>query len=113
MTIIALVPRPHVRTIRIQRRQGMLSDSQRAAFRFFRARAQHGTLFSSADVERAVGWGSGSFNTYKTKHLREYVTSKGSGKFTIKPEFLRISEEDFENIVSQSRKTVARFVRSV
>ena len=61
----------------------MLSESQRVAFRFFRARAQDGVSFSAADVERAVGWGSGSFNTYKTKHLKEYVNSEGSGKFTI------------------------------
>jgi hypothetical protein len=91
----------------------MLSESQRAAFRFFRARAQDGVAFSASDVERTAGWGAGSFNTYKTKHLKEYVTSKGGGKLSINPHFLRISEEDFDNIVSQSRKTVARFVRSV
>lgn len=91
----------------------MLSDSQRAAFRFFRQRASDSNLFSQADIERAVGWAPGSFTTYKTKHLKEYLTSKGSGKFSIKPHFLRISEEEFDNIVSQSRKTVARFTRSV
>lgn len=69
--------------------------------------------FSAAEVERAVGWGAGSFNTYKTKHLKEYMTSEGSGKFTIQRHILRIGEEDFGNIVSRSRKTIARFVRSV
>ncbi|MBX7134226.1 MAG: hypothetical protein K1X67_16255 [Fimbriimonadaceae bacterium] len=91
----------------------MLSESQRSAFRFFRARAHDGAAFSAADVERAVGWASGTFSTYKTKHLKAHITAHGRGYYKVKPYFLRVSEEDFDNIVSQSRKTVARFARSV
>jgi hypothetical protein len=91
----------------------MLSESQRAALRFLRARAQDGAAFTPADVERVAAWGTGSFNTYKTKHLKEYVTTVGQGKYTIKPHFLRLTDDDFHGIVSQSRKTVARFVRTV
>lgn len=91
----------------------MLSDSQRAAFRFLRARAQSGDSFSAADIEKVAAWRSGSFTTYKTKHLKEYVTTVGSGQYTIKPHFLRLNEEDFHGIVAQSRKTVARFARTV
>ena len=58
-------------------------------------------------------WGSRSFATYKTKHLKEYLQSVGGGKYTITPHFLRLTDEDFQEIVSQSRKTVARFVRTV
>jgi len=91
----------------------MLSEAQRAAYRFLRARAQHEDAFTAADIERVAAWGPGSFTTYKTKHLKEYVTTVGQGKYTIKPHFLRLTEDDFHGIVSQSRKTVARFVRTV
>ena len=91
----------------------MLSESQRAALRFLRLRAQDQSPFSAADIERVAAWGSGSFSTYKTKHLKEYLQPVGKGKFTIKPHFLRLTDDDFQNIVSQSRRTVARFVRSV
>jgi hypothetical protein len=91
----------------------MLSDSQRAAFRFLQARAQDDDSFSAADIERVAGWRAGSFITYKTKHLKEYVKTVGRGRYKITPHFLRQTEEDFHGIVSQSRKTVARFVRTV
>lgn len=90
-----------------------LTDAQRLAYRFLRARAQDGEKFSAADIERVAGWKSGSFKTYKTKHLKEYVTTVGSGKYTVGPYFLRITEDDFSEIVSQSRRTVARFGRTV
>lgn len=91
----------------------MLSESQRAAFRFLRARAQSGDSFSAANIEEVAAWQPGSFTTYKTKHLKDYVTTVGSGKFTIAPHFLRLSQDDFHGIVTQSRKAVARFARSV
>lgn len=91
----------------------MLSESQRAAFRFLRSRATSGELFSAADIEEVAAWQSGSFATYKTKHLKDYVTTVGAGKFTIAPHFLRLSEDEFHGIVTQSRKAVARFARTV
>ena len=91
----------------------MLTDSHRAALRFLRLRAQDEGSFSAADIEKVAGWASGSFATYKTKHLKEYIESVGKGKYTIKPHFRRLTDEDFQNIVSQTRKTVARFVRTV
>ena len=86
----------------------MLTDAQRAALRFLRLRAQDQTSFSAADIERVAAWGSESFATYKTKHLKEYLQSVGGGRYTITPHFLRLTDEDFQEIVSQSRKTVAR-----
>lgn len=90
-----------------------LSESQRSAFRFLRARAADGDAFTQADIEKEVGWKTGSFSTYKTKHLKGYIERVGKGSFTISPHFRRLTEDDFHSIVTQSRNTIARFVRTV
>lgn len=90
-----------------------LSESQRSAFRFLRARAADGDSFTQADIEKEVGWKTGSFATYKTKHLKGYIERVGKGSFTIAPHFRRLTEDDFHGIVTQSRNTIARFVRTV
>lgn len=90
-----------------------LSESQRSALRFLRARAADGDAFTQADIEKEVGWQTGSFSTYKTKHLKGYIERVGKGSFTIAPHFRRLTEDDFHGIVTQSRNTIARFVRTV
>src|SRR5579885_3595053 len=90
-----------------------LSESQRAAHRFLRQRADDGNTFTAADVEKVAGWKPGSFSTYRTKHLRDYVSRAGKQRFKVSPRFLRMTEEQFAEIVGQSRKTVARFQRAI
>jgi hypothetical protein len=84
-----------------------LTDAQRAAYRFLLKQASTGTTFTAADLEKVAGWKPGSFSTYKTKHLRDYVS--GKGRLTVSPRFQRVSESDFAEIVGQSRTSVARF----
>lgn len=94
----------------------MLTESQKAAFTFLLLRAKDGKAFTVADIEKVVGWQKGSFTTYRTKHLKGYLVATKRGKtseFTIKPHFRRLTEEEFQEIVTQSRKTVAQFGRTV
>jgi hypothetical protein len=86
-----------------------LSESQRAAYRYLRARADDG----AADLERVAGWKPATFSTFRTKHLRDYLVSAGRGHYRIEPQFLRLTPEQFGDIVGQSRKAVARFQRTV
>jgi hypothetical protein len=84
-----------------------LTDSQRAAYRFLRQKAGDQSPFTAADLERVAGWKRSAFDTYKTKHLRDYIS--GKGPFTIHPKFRRVTEVEFGEIVGQSRTSVARF----
>ncbi len=88
-----------------------LNEAQRAAYRFFRQKARDGTTFTAADLEQVAGWKRSAFDAYKSKHFKSYISSKAP--FTIKHGFLRLTEDDFAEIVGQSRKTVARFQRVV
>lgn len=90
-----------------------LTEPQRAAFRYLQKRAADGEMFSGADLEEVAGWQPGSFSTYKTKHLKEYVKTVGPKRLTVDPRFMRVTEADFGEIVTQSRRTVARFTRAV
>jgi hypothetical protein len=90
-----------------------LSASQRAAYRFLKHRAQDAQSFTAADIESVAGWKPGSFATYKTKHLRGFITTVGKGRFRVETRFLRVTEEQFADTVGQSRKTLARFRRAI
>ena len=84
-----------------------LTEAQRAAYRFFRQKAGDQTTFTAADLERVAGWKRSAFHTYKTKHLRDYIS--GKGPFTVHPKFRRVTEAEYAEIVGQSRTSVARF----
>lgn len=84
-----------------------LTDAQRAAYRFLRLRAADGATFTAADLEQVAGWKPGSFSTYKTKHLRDYIS--GKGRLKVSPRFQRLTEAEYAEIVGQSRTLVARF----
>lgn len=90
-----------------------LSGAQRAAYRFLRQRADDGNGFTAADIELVAAWKPGSFSTYRTKHLRDYVSRVGKARFRVGPRFLRMTEDQFAEIVGQSRKTIALFQRAV
>jgi hypothetical protein len=84
-----------------------LTEAQRAAYRFLRQKASDGTMFTAADLERVAGWKRSAFDTYKAKHLRDYIS--GRGTFTVHAKFRRVTETEFAEIVGQSRTSVARF----
>ena len=90
-----------------------LTEAQRAAYRFLRQRATDGDSFTAANIESVAGWREGAFSTYKTKHFKGYLTRAGKGKYKVEPRFLRVTEEEYAEIVGQSRRTVARFRRTV
>ena len=90
-----------------------LTDAQRAAYRFLLQHAADGREFTSADIESVAGWKANSFNTYRTKHLTSYVRTTGRRRYVVDRLFQRLTEEDYAEIVGQSRKTVARFMRTV
>ena len=90
-----------------------LTEAQRAAYRFLLKRAEDEVAFTAADLESVAGWKSGSFSTYKTKHLRGYIDRDGRNRFKVRPRFLRVTEAEFAETVGQSRKPVARFSRAI
>jgi hypothetical protein len=81
------------------------------AFDFLIARATDGLSFSVDDMMKATGWSRASVRTYMTKQYRDVLISDGAGNHRIKPEFHRVSREDFRELISQKRRIFSKYQR--
>lgn len=90
-------------------------ESQRAAFDFFRKHAEGGTTFSFADVEAKTKWSKVTWDTYKSKQFKPYITKAANGAkgaFGVDPSFLRLNLEGFRGLTTQVRKPVVTWSRA-
>jgi hypothetical protein len=87
------------------------SESPRRGFKFFRDRARDGKPFSLDDLEIASGWSRASIDTYKSKQWKDLLDKSGSGSWTVRKEFLRLSEAEFLDHISQKRPLFSRYSR--
>lgn len=81
------------------------------AFEFLHLRAEDGAQFIVADVMEATGWKRASVAAYMTKQWKDVLISDGSGKYRLKPEFRRLTSEDFKQLISQKRKIYSQYRR--
>jgi hypothetical protein len=82
-------------------------DSPRKGYKFFRERARDGKSFTLA----ASGWSRASIDTYRSKQWKDLLEKAGDGQWTIRKEFLRLSESEFLDHISQKRPLFSRYSR--
>jgi hypothetical protein len=87
------------------------SDSPRKGYKFFRERARDGKSFSLDELEAASGWSMASIETYKSKQWKDLLEKVKGGRWTVRKEFLRLSEPEFLDHISQKRPLFSRYSR--
>jgi len=81
------------------------------AFEFLHARATDGVPFTVPNVMAATGWKRASVSTYMIKQWKDVLASDGHGNYRMKPEFRRLTLEDFKQLISQKRKIFSQYRR--
>ncbi len=87
------------------------SDSPKKGYKFFRERARDGKPFSFEELQNASGWSRASVETYKSKQWKDLLEKSGAGRWTVRKEFLRLSESEFLDHISQKRPLFSRYNR--
>jgi hypothetical protein len=87
------------------------SESPRKGYKFFRDRARDGKPFSLLELEDASGWSKTSIETYKSKQWKDLLEKSETGHWTVRKEFLRLSEPEFLDHISQKRPLFTRYSR--
>lgn len=93
------------RSVRVPR-----TDNQRAAFQFLRQHAEARQPFMPQDLKAVTGWSDSSVRTYMSKQFSAYVQRKGRA-YRVSHEFLRVTEEEFLGLVSQTRRVHTLYQR--
>jgi len=86
-------------------------DSPRKGYAFFREHAKKGNLFTLDELIDASGWSKQSINTYRSKQWKDLLESDGS-KLRVRREFLRLSEHEFLDHITQKRPLFAKYKRT-
>jgi hypothetical protein len=81
------------------------------AYNFLVGHAKKQTTFTFADIAAATKWRKTSWETYRSKQLKEYITRKDDD-FSIKKSFARLTSENFRELFTQVRKPVAKWKRA-
>ncbi|MEQ1759283.1 MAG: hypothetical protein ABL986_13250 [Vicinamibacterales bacterium] len=87
------------------------SDSPKKGYKFFRDRAKDARPFTVDDLEKASGWSRASIDTYKSKQWKDLLDRASPGHWTVRKEFLRLSEREFLDHISQKRPLFSRYQR--
>jgi hypothetical protein len=86
-------------------------DSPKKGYRFFREHARDSKPFTLDELEVASGWSRVSIDTYKAKQWKDLLEKVGPGLWMVRKEFLRLSEAEFLNHISQKRPLFSRYNR--
>ncbi len=86
-------------------------DSPKKGYRFFREHARDSKPFTFSELEAASGWSLVSIDTYKAKQWKDLLEKAGPGLWTVRKEFLRLSEAEFLDHISQKRPLFSRYNR--
>lgn len=86
-------------------------ESPKKGYKFFRERARDGKAFTFEELEVASGWSRVSIDTYKSKQWKDLLEKTGDGNWTVRKEFLRLSESEFLDHISQKRPLFSRYTR--
>ena len=85
---------------------------QERAYLFFNERAADRNAFSVEDIADYCGWDVSTPKTYLTKKWKDFLSPAGSGRFTVKPEFVRITKEQFLGRASQKNPIYTEHIRT-
>ncbi len=85
--------------------------SPKKGYSFFRERAHDAKPFTLEELEAVSGWSRVSIDTYKTKQWKDLLEKAGQNLWTVRKEFLRLSEAEFLDHISQKRPLFSRYNR--
>ncbi|NJM05803.1 hypothetical protein HC891_05805 [Candidatus Gracilibacteria bacterium] len=86
-------------------------DSPKKGYDFFRQHARDGKAFTFEELQAASGWSLTSIETYKSKQWKDLLEKASPNLWTVRKEFLRLSEAEFLDHISQKRPLFSRYVR--
>lgn len=87
-------------------------EKPRKAYEFLKELSTSKASFTIADLMRAVGWSKSTVETYISKQYRDVLDARPGGKIEVKPEFQRMSLEEFLQLTTQKRKIFAKYERN-
>jgi hypothetical protein len=87
-------------------------EKQIQAYHFLRNHATNGEPFTVQDLMDATGWKPASARTYLRKQFEDYLRQDEQNYF-VKTSFSHVSLENFLDIVTQNRRVISQYSRSV
>ena len=86
-------------------------EKPRKAYEFLKEHAASKFAFTIRDLMRATGWSKSTVETYISKQYQDVLDVR-AGKISVKPEFQRMSLEEFLQLTTQKRKIFAKYERN-
>lgn len=91
--------------------------NQELAYKFLRDKARSGDVFTKKDLADYCSWTGQTPDTYLSKHYKAYLLRHRSfggkrGEYKVKPEFSRVSWDEFRELVTQVRHPFASYRRA-
>lgn len=87
-------------------------DNLGEAYKYLLARARDQKQFSTEEFGRAVkGWTGKTASTYISKQLKSIVIRVATGRYIVTRHFIHLSEEDFQERVSQKESILPSYNR--
>jgi hypothetical protein len=83
------------------------------AFFFLRDHADSARPFTLEELGAATGWTGQTPGTYATKQWAQLLEAKGNGTFVVKPDFKRLSSEQFLRRFTQKKPIYSEYGRVV
>lgn len=87
-------------------------DKQRKLYTFLRTASDSGEVFSKEDLMKELDWKKSTVETYLSKQLKDHLVRQGAN-FRVKREFLRVTENSFLGLVTQTRQVYGKYDRLV
>ena len=87
-------------------------DRPLKGFAFFKEHARSGVAFSMQELATATGWDEASIKTYRSKQWKDLLEADDGGMLRVRPEFLRLSQNEFLDHITQKRPLFARYKRT-
>jgi len=79
-------------------------DRTREAYTFFRQHADSKESFTVEDLMEATGWRESTVKTYVSKQYRDFLEKDPDGRYRVRPEFKRLSETSFLQLLPLTRE---------
>ena len=83
------------------------------AFFFLQDRARTGEPFTLTELGAATGWKGQTPATYATKQWAQLLEQRSAGRFFVKPDFTRLSSEQFLRRFTQKKPIYSEYGRTV
>lgn len=87
------------------------NEKQKKFYAFLRKYAKSRRIFTPEDVAKATGWTGTTPQTNLRKQVKDY-TEGSRGRYTVKPEFLDLSVDEFLSLVSQKEPALPQYARA-